>query len=475
MIYILISKWNKKTGFHRWAIPSGFAIKCAVGILFLSMYNPNKHLENDGAAFLYEGKILHDVFHESPTDYLKLLTGIGENREVVENRLGETTHWSIGEQRYLNDSKNVIRLHSIFRFFSSGNNYSVALTALIIFCLLGIIGTTLLTKAISPYSHANKYLIFGLLLLTPSILFWSSSILKEPLLIFGLGLSIYGLIGKKVKYRIVFLLFGTFTVLLFKSYILIFIFISIIFYWVNKLIPYLKIFGTFALLFALGLLATLLLQNTTKLYTEKISRKQFDFINIGKGGLHADADSCFFYFTHDQLHAFNIEKDSVLLIKKTHAMQAEYGSMETPVQVELLPQTKRWAIQYLNPKAKSLIEIPRITRPIDLVKNAPTAITNTLFRPYPWDPGSRLNSIAVLENIFLFILLFFLVKNRSSINKDQWRIIGSISFSLIILALFIGWITPVIGAIIRYRIPIQVGLILIFAIVYKPQKRKSNE
>jgi hypothetical protein len=45
-------------------------------------------------------------------------------------------------------------------------------------------------------------------------------------------------------------------------------------------------------------------------------------------------------------------------------------------------------------------------------------------------------------------------------------------FSLI-LTLLIGWTTPVIGAIIRYKVPVQLAMMLVTLILFNPKKIKK--
>jgi hypothetical protein len=84
------------------------------------------------------------------------------------------------------------------------------------------------------------------------------------------------------------------------------------------------------------------------------------------------------------------------------------------------------------------------------VFNAPQAFNHAIFRPYIWEnnmPLSIITSVEVLIYILLFVLLLFF--NLKQKIKDPFILFSNtIAFSLL---LFIGYIVPNTGSIIRYR------------------------
>jgi hypothetical protein len=109
------------------------------------------------------------------------------------------------------------------------------------------------------------------------------------------------------------------------------------------------------------------------------------------------------------------------------------------------------------------------------MKNIPEALANSYLRPYLFDPGSRLKYLSMLEVWFLSVFLVFSLFQRRKLNAVEKAIIfGMVVFALT-LFLLIGWTTPVIGAIARYRFPAQLALVVVGLISFKPKLNFSHE
>lgn len=63
----------------------------------------------------------------------------------------------------------------------------------VIFAFMGLVGVYLVYRGWSIYTENESRRLFFILVLFPGILFWSSILGKEPLLIFSVGLYVYGL------------------------------------------------------------------------------------------------------------------------------------------------------------------------------------------------------------------------------------------------------------------------------------------
>ena len=94
------------------------------------------------------------------------------------------------------------------------------------------------------------------------------------------------------------------------------------------------------------------------------------------------------------------------------------------------------------------------------------------FRPFPSDPGSKLKYLSMFEVWVLFAFLFYALINRRSIAKKEKEIILGLILFAISLTLLIGWTTPVLGAITRYRFPAQMAIVLISLIILQPKAIK---
>ena len=141
-----------------WVMPSALLIKISAGLLLFILHIQTygvDELSHDGETFFKEGKYLNNVFFQSPGHYLQLLTGIGENTWLVEQYLSMTEYWSAGDLSIVNDSKNVIRVHSIIHFFS----WNSVFVHLAVMCFLSLVGVRNLYLAFRDHVRIKKKIL----------------------------------------------------------------------------------------------------------------------------------------------------------------------------------------------------------------------------------------------------------------------------------------------------------------------------
>jgi len=457
-------------------MPVAFAIKSAVAVFFLYLYTyvlGDGKLSEDAMVFMNESATLHDVFWKSPSAYFKFLTGIGENQELIQQYLTETTHWDIGEQSIINDNKNILRVHSLIHFISFGS----AMIHALLFSFVGLIGVRQLFLALRNTTKMNPNYAFWLLFLLPSLLFWTSSVLKEPFMLLGMGLLLRALYSTTLSTRKKLILGGMGAVLLlgFKPYVLIALIPMLLFVLIAKKLPKHAILGSLGILIATTAILLTLFPNQRDRTLQRISRKQFDFANVARGGVHVHADSIFYYFSPEQTHLLAFEGDSVTLKEPVDAQILQLGLINAPIPVHLEADGQRWPLYFQNRRSNGFIE----TTPIrnswsQLIKNIPEALINTLFRPFPGDAGGKMNWLAIAESALLFFGLGWAIVRRRQLNStDRIHLIGLFIFAFS-FSLFIGWTTPVIGAIVRYRIPVYLVLLMSILLIISPSKKRKT-
>ena len=458
-----------------WTLPLAFSVKALVAICFIYLYTyilGNGTLGEDAGVFMRESKMLNEVFWESPSAYFKFLTGIGETQALIEQYLPETTHWDIGTQSLVNDNKNLLRIHSLIHFISFNSPYVHAF----ILSLISLVGLKLVYLTFENRVTFSKKLFFWILILLPGLLFWGSSLLKEPFMILGLGLLLHGLFGNRnAKGSWVIGIIGALLLLGFKSYVLFALIPALVFLTVTKLLPKHKILGSLGtMLLFFGVLFFAFPSQREKTI-KRISRKQFDFINIAQGGAHVYADSIFYYFTPMQIAELEFEGDSVMLKHDMHAQILKLGQIDRPIPVYLRADGSKWFVYFKNDRSNGFIPLTKIDNSYgQLFNNIPEALINALLRPFPNDPGSSLKYLAFLETLLIFGMLGFAFLRRKKLEEsDQITIITLLIF-IVSLSLFIGWITPVVGAIARYRIPVYLSIFLISATIIG-QKNTKHE
>jgi hypothetical protein len=468
--------WRLKTdGLARYDLLLAWAAKYLAACIFLLVYT-NYYgagtLTADPQAFMEESTLLRNVARESFGDYLRFLFGL-ETPEMVQHYLSQTSHWSAGDLTLINDSKNVIRVNSILRFFSGGNSYLHVL----VFSFLSTLGLRELYKAFRNAVAFSKRGFWFALVLLPSVIFWTGSILKEPLMIIGLCLVLSAVFGElSPASRTWRWSLGLLLLLLFKPYVLGCLVLALGLYYTAKWLFAGKAHWSllsFAGLAVIVLLAFPVQRQQAVFY---LSRKQFDFVNIGRGGLHAYADTCFFYFTPAQFRYLEVRDTAVYLKRPLHARLVQLGKAHPFEAIVLQPNEKPWFNYYMTEGCPSRIDVSMIRNSgWQLLRNTPEACFNAGFRPLFGDPGGGLKYFAIVETILLtaWTLFSFRYWRRTS-RETRLTVITLLVFAVALLVL-IGWITPVLGAIVRYRIPAYLAILLASLLLYKQNKRLEHE
>lgn len=460
-----------------WLLPIGFIIKVLVGFFFIYIYSQhygNGDITADSYNFFHDSFELNQVFKSSPLDYFKFLIGL-DNQELVNQYLSNTTQWDAGSSKWFNDTRNVLRLHSIIHFFSFNNIY----IHLLVSTFISIVGIKLILEAISAHIQVSKKIAFFALLLMPNALFWSASIIKEPIIYFSIGLFLYALLGKfSQRKKIVLIVCSVFCLAAIKPYILFCALPAICVFFILKTIKNRK---TRIMVCASILLLPFiyLLVQPKNIIVEKLTVQQYDFNNLAKGGVYAQADSCIYIIHPSDMDLLTIHmRDSLVWLKKE--IKGEYilpGNRLIRKECVLKPNETPWKLYFMGSESGSYIHSTPINNsPIQLIKNIPEALVNVLFRPLPSDPPMNMFKwfsfldTFILHGISMFVLLFY----RRTLPKESLNLIFALVVFAVVLSLLIGWTTPVLGAIVRYKIPVQLALMIITLIIFQPKKKLNG-
>lgn len=427
---------------------------------------------SDAMRFLDESNQLYNVFFKSKSDFFALLTGIGDNARMIHEHMDKTFIWDAGNFTLINDSRNTIRINCLFRFISFGEDF----INILLMCFLSLIGIQQLYISIQPLSKLHPKILFYSLLLFPSLLFWSSSNLKEPLLILGIGLLARSFLLKdRLIKRILIGGIASILLILFKPYILLCLLPGILFYLINKLVFKNKLYYTVFTFLSILVICCITFPKQRQRFTENISRKQFNVENVGKGGIHVDCKNGYYYFKPHQYKNLKIKDDKVTLIHPSDAVFLSVNTEEIPHDIHLKPSGETWNIHIIMPGTNSYIKTKSIDNSFkQLILNIPEAIFNTLFRPFPFDNGSFLKYPAMLEVWGLILFFIFAIYYKRKLETNSVNLIACLFIFAITLALLIGWTTPITGAIVRFRFPIQLALFIICAIIIDTDKIFKN-
>lgn len=360
---------------------------CILGWIYTYYYTDKG--TSDSLKFFNDSGLLFDTLHTNFKDFISMLTGIDGNAPELRHYYENMATW-LNRDVLFNDNKTIIRVNTLFRFFSLGHYY----VHVVFINFLSLTGMIALLKIFTDYCSEKKLLVGLLTMCLPSVLFWGSGLLKDPLLIFVFGLLCYTI------YKIQMAGFSRKRMALFLLLLVGLMFI--------KLYVLLIIFP--------GILVWMFSRNWSTRRTAVIMLTAYVI-----------------YFAA----AFNV-----------HHVNKTYNVSEIIYykQVNFYRQAEYYG-------ARSLIEIPRIEPTVSsLIKNAPPAFATTLFRPTPIDAKANpLILLSAIENVFLVLILLLGIYYFRKKPGDGFLLFCAI-FLFLLFAL-IGLITPVLGALVRYRMP----------------------
>ena len=128
--------------------------------------------------------------------------------------------------------------------------------------------------------------------------------------------------------------------------------------------------------------------------------------------------------------------------------------------------------------AKSVIRLPLLNPELSsILLNAPNAFLVTLFRPHLFESYNSMMLLSALENALITILILiniyflFTTKQKHFINSPL--LLVSLFFVVITFCL-IGLVTPVLGAVVRYKVAALPFLMIILLFHDKWQNAFSN-
>jgi hypothetical protein len=451
-----------------------WGVKLSLGLLFIfifSYYYSNGRLSGDSGNFIRDGKILAEFAKNDILGYIKLLFGFNaDDTHLLQTHLSETNIWSYGDNGdFINDNRLIIRINSVIHLFSNG----LIWIHVILFAFVSYIGTLLIYKSFEKFVQAKK-LFFWSLFLFPTLGFWGGGISKETLLIFGVGLFFYSLFKiQKIKFSptvIATLTISLFILLFNKPYVgLILVPLSIIVIsssWIKwrKLTPFL-----WTGIIVLGAIVISYTPENVNLIS-KISYKQRDLINLGKGGIFFINDSSFCAFNYEKLDHFEYyqEDRQIEVIKNSKGEYKLFGQDDFyPFDIEA--SRIRYDVYHILKPSNSFIEVTPIEYSgYQMIKNIPASLFNVFVRPLPTDNGSNFKIILFIENLLLFALIIYGFKKRKQLNEIEKYWILYLIVAAIMISLIIGWTTPILGAIARYKIAPYLFFIVATFVAYKP-------
>ena len=395
------SPFFKADGLLKKHLIIAFTIKVIAGVFLglLYIYYYADRSTADTLKFFDDSKLLFDLLKEHPKKFLKIFTGIGSNDSELNTVYLQMNTWMYEE--FMSSNRTMVRLDAFFRFFIPGNYYFVHV---VFINFLSFSGLVYLYRIFAGLLKLNRLILYFCVFFTPSLLFWGSGLLKEGVLLFALGGFLFHFV-KLLKTRstytnlIFFLLFGLLLTLI-KIYMLLVLLPALIGYYLSLI------------------------------YSKRI------VVNY--------VVSTLFIFTL----LFNI-KSFIPRFDLSHYLYVKQRDFLDIVRTE-------------NPT--SAIEIPVIEPNVwSIIANAPRGFLTTLTRPFLFESISPLILMASLENFFILLLLLFCIFNFKKPDKSEYNFVSFCIGMVVILFVLIGLVTPVEGAIVRYK---SIALPFLFAALF---------
>lgn len=473
-LYILIISAiiYRKPFFHLPGLPRTsalffFALKIIAGIAVwyvYTFYYPQREYA-DIWKYYDDSEIVYRALEDHPGDYFRIMSGIGIDERIQHTYFDVMLHWDQQfENNLFNDSHTIIRFNALVRLISGGNYHTHSL----FMSLLAMIGLCAIYRWIYPILFQWKKLVAFLLFVSPSLLFWSSGVLKEGILFFSLGMLIYHawkFREDRKKYRLIWIVLTIVLLAMAKLYMLVFIVPALLagLYLVrNPRFAFAKVLTLFVVLISIGAAIHYSIPNFSPF--KIIATKQKNFINLAKGGTYVmNSDDVCFIRPDQRAQLIPTDTSGHFRINDgTEYICWKIADDFKDTLMRVANNDTGYTILSENPVAGSLMDVTILEPTLSsIIKESPAALSRSIFRPWPWEFKSAMIIPPLLENLLMYLLLAFalIAWKKPSSKAFFWFCV-----IYVILALTVtGLTTPVLGAMVRYRIAAQV--FLFFAIL----------
>lgn len=368
-----------------------FLLKVVAGVALTLVYT--YYYTDNSKADIYryfnDSKIISQVLFQDVKCWFKIMSGIGAYDEDAFSYLVHTQYFSHTSADAVTDNTLIIRINVLLNYFSFSNIFINTLF-FNFFCFVGLVA--LYKSLVKYFQHEQKLLAITIFLL-PSVVFWSSGLLKEALLFSAIGLGIYlSTTSAKILSRLAGLFF--FTLLLFIKPAVFFslflaggIYFSLRFFFQNET-PFTRSKTKIALL-VVWLAVTVAVVLKSSSLCEKLIDKRNEFVQL--------------------------------------ATDENAGSLLNT--------------EILSVDCHSLLSV------------LPSAFVNSILRPFVWESGGAFQKIFAVENALVFLFILFFLIHYFKFPQREKLLLAVFLFSFALLNYFlIGITVPVVGAIVHYRV-----------------------
>ncbi len=397
-----------------------------VSAVFVELIYLHYYGYGDTLVYHREATFFLDKLVSNPLEFYNLFSLTPSQYKI---EFAEIISQTSGVFDYYNES--TIRIIKVTSFLSIFSFNSIFGTGMIYGCLC-YIGLWYIYRVISYHMpDVKQSILFSAIVFMPSVMFWGSGILKEPLAVYLLGIILY-----HIHKLIILRRFNLLSVII--------LFIAHPFLYATKSYYLLVLYPSF-FIFAMFFYVSSIRSNIVR--------------RLSKGTLVLA---------------------SLILILLTPIILSITGLSD-----EIMSSTLEYVIRYnenLSKGSGSAYELNLSgTGIFALVKVAPQAIIVSLFRPFLWESNKIIILITAIESTFVVLLtiyFFFKVRLYKLIRLMLQRpiLIFMIIFTLL-FAIVTGISSGNFGALARYRvalIPFYISFLTCVLLYFKTQKNISE-
>ena len=408
------SKKEKHTeySYYRFGLITKIAGAIALAFIYVYYYGGG-----DTQMYFHGGSFMNNVFFSDKEKFFQLFFSERDKLPVSLQTLAyKITYSSSNEEWFMIKITSIVNLFAFNRFLISS----------ILFSLIAFYGSWKLYQTFLFFSPESKKAGFYAVFLLPSVIFWSSGILKDTITFASLGLFFYHFVKLFIKFKIniisvIFLIITSLIIFKLKAYILIgftpALFIMLFIYYKdeikNNIIRKLLSPLLFIIMISVGYLLVLQIMNDSNKY-------RIDTLQSRIEGFHT-----------------------------WHTTQG--GSSYDLGKVEYTP--------------------------IGILKKVPQALNVTFFRPYLWEARNITSLVGAIESsvllgIFLYLLYLYRLKWLIVSFSDSFLAL-SLIYS-IVFGFAVGFTSYNFGALARYKVPVMpffTFLLLYFLFSYKKTQK----
>lgn len=382
-------------------------LKIAAGTALWAIYTwvYTDRVHADIFKYFDDSAVMFNALRDRPEDFFRMLFSVGNDSEWFDERYyRKMNHWyRQWESNLHNDAHTIIRFNTVLRLLSFGEFHVHTVAA----AFLSFTGMLALYHAFVGLLRGRERALAIAIFLLPSVLLWASGVLKESLLFFGLGILVWQfrkLLAGQARVPGLALMAGA-CLLLF----------------------HLKLYVIASLLPALGMLVLARYAPRVPLVLRTLV-VLLVFVVLGLN-------------LHVLIPGFDV-------LWALTAKQRDFVGLAETV------------------SASSYVAPPRLEPTLSsFVMQAPYALyiafLGPLFHPSPGAFGL----LSAIENLVLVAVFIVLLIHRLPRRQVDLGVVIALVTFIVLMALVIGWTTPVMGALVRYRTPLLPFLFIVALLV----------